>query len=190
MIELFVDTTSNCITIALNKNNVIDCRQQTSNMKHSYYVMNMIDNILKDNNIKVEDLTKIIVCNGPGSFTGIRVGVSICKTIAYVKKIPITTISSLELISLGRNGIVMQMDKEDNFYYGVYKDGNIIIEAYDKKDRILSLKDKYGVGYIKDPLKVDESLFLYCKNKSTLNPHSINPLYLKLTSAEIGLLND
>jgi len=52
------------------------------------------------NDIAKDEITKIIVVNGPGSFTGIRIGVTIAKVYAWTLKIDITTITSLEAMAL------------------------------------------------------------------------------------------
>ena len=51
-------------------------------------------------NLKAKDINKIIVVNGPGSFTGIRIGITIAKVFAWSLNIPITTISSLEAMAI------------------------------------------------------------------------------------------
>lgn len=201
MIELFVDTTSNLITVSLNKNGVINTKQQLSNMEHSNFVMVMIDNILKEDNITIKDVNKIIVCNGPGSFTGIRIGVSICKTIAYCLNIPITTISALEVMSINNDCLTLLHDNNNHYYYGFYKDNKIIKEGLDTLDNILNDKEVLGINkaYSKELYKdinttiynIDyKKIFEYCSNRTLVNPHHVNPYYLKLTSAQIGLLND
>ena len=53
--------------------------------------------------IDEQKLDEIIVVNGPGSFTGVRLGVTIAKTLAYTLNIPIKTISSLEVSSISNN---------------------------------------------------------------------------------------
>ena len=96
MNTLFISTFDKLITIALLKNGkLIDKLELVSNKNHSEFVMNMINDILNNNNIDTSFLNEIIVVNGPGSFTGVRIGVIIAKTLAYTLNIPIKTITSL-----------------------------------------------------------------------------------------------
>ena len=100
MYKLFISTYSELITIGLFKdNNLIMQKEKESEKSHSIYLVPMIDEILKGNNIECQDLSEILVVNGPGSFTGIRLGVTVAKTLAYTLNIPIKTISSIEAIS-------------------------------------------------------------------------------------------
>ena len=92
---LFIDTHDELITIALKNKDDIYEKQKLSEYKHSVYTMPMIEEIFNESNTDIKDLKKIIVVNGPGSFTGIRIGLSIAKTIAYALNIDIVTISSL-----------------------------------------------------------------------------------------------
>ena len=80
---LFIDTHDELITIALKNKDDLYVKTQESEYSHSIYTMPMIESIFKENNLNVKDLEKIIVINGPGSFTGIRIGLSIAKTMAY-----------------------------------------------------------------------------------------------------------
>ena len=92
---LFIDTHDELITIALKTKDDLYIKTKESEYSHSVYTMPMIAEIFDENNLDIKDLDKIIVVNGPGSFTGIRIGLSIAKTIAYALNIKINTISSL-----------------------------------------------------------------------------------------------
>ena len=59
----------------------------------------IIDSGLKELNLTLNDIDKVFVVNGPGSFTGIRVGVTVAKTIGWALKKDIIPVSSLELIA-------------------------------------------------------------------------------------------
>ena len=105
MISLFIDTSLADVSIALLKENKL-LSQIHNNIpgEHSIYVTKYIEDILKDNNLSPKDVDEIIVVNGPGSFTGIRIGVTIAKIFAYIRKIRIVTISSLKARAIGHNG--------------------------------------------------------------------------------------
>ena len=92
---LFIDTHDSLITVALKTKSKLFIKTQESEYSHSIYVMPMIKDLFEANKQNIKDLTQIIVVNGPGSFTGIRIGLSIAKTIAYALNIKINTISSL-----------------------------------------------------------------------------------------------
>ena len=96
MFSLFVDTHSSLITIALINEHEIIKSEKNSDKSHSIYVLPMINKILEENKLNLKNINKIIVINGPGSFTGIRIGLSIVKTIGYSLNIPVVTLSSLE----------------------------------------------------------------------------------------------
>ncbi|WLD93687.1 tRNA (adenosine(37)-N6)-threonylcarbamoyltransferase complex dimerization subunit type 1 TsaB [Alkalihalobacillus sp. AL-G] len=76
----------------------------TTNMKknHSVRLMPAIEELLKEVDIEPKELDRIIVAKGPGSYTGVRIGVTVAKTLAWSLNIPITGVSSLEV--LARNG--------------------------------------------------------------------------------------
>ena len=72
-----------------------------TNMKknHSVRVMPAIEQLLNDCDMKPTDLDKIVVAKGPGSYTGVRIGVTIAKTLAWTLNIPLVGISSLEVLA-------------------------------------------------------------------------------------------
>ena len=104
MFSLFIDTHDALISLALYKDGkFVDKKQKESTMHHSDYIMPMLVELLNDNNITVHDLSEILCINGPGSFTGVRLGVTIAKTLAYTLNIKIKVATSLEMYAVSSN---------------------------------------------------------------------------------------
>ena len=84
MKTLFIDSSRKSLSIALaNENKLLFVSNVNSYSKHSNYLMSEIQNIISNSNLTINDIDNIVVLNGPGSFTGIRVGVTIAKTLAW-----------------------------------------------------------------------------------------------------------
>lgn len=85
---LTIDTSSNKqISVGLIIDNKEDKIRQEIGQQRAQVVLSMIDNLLKKNNKKLQDLTAIRVEIGPGSFTGLRVGVAIANTLSFALNI-------------------------------------------------------------------------------------------------------
>ena len=83
MYSLFIDTHDIEIIIGLYKDGkIIDSVNVSAPRHHSELIMPNIRDIIANNKIDVKDLREILVVNGPGSFTGVRLGVTIAKTLA------------------------------------------------------------------------------------------------------------
>lgn len=152
-------------------------------------------------NIIPKDLDKIIVVNGPGSFTGIRIGITIAKTIAWALNINITPISGLIAMAISCNNDTYKMpliDARRGYVYGaIYdKDNNEVIkdshinlqelldkskdldiEAIINNDLDINIKKE---SYDPDILKIVK----HFEENDGINPHLVNPIYLKKTEAE------
>ena len=179
---LFIDTHDELITVGLKNVEELYLKTQESEYSHSIYTMPMIESLFKDNNLNVKDLKKIIVVNGPGSFTGIRIGLSIAKTMAYALNIDINTISSLTayLIS-NNNGEKRRAVIEDNkgYYISVFdeNDNNIVPEFYSENDEYSEYKT------VESKLDVNK-IIDYCKDMKSENPHFVNANYVKKIEVE------
>lgn len=178
---LFIDTHASLITIALKTSKNLFIKTQESESSHSIYTIPMIENIFKENNLDIHNLSKIIVVNGPGSFTGIRIGLSIAKTMAYALKISINTISSLKayLISsdIKDNKIAIIEDNKGYYISAFDKDNNTIVEECYKEENIYDYKE---VDY---KLNIDK-IIEYLKNEKSENPHFIKANYIKKIEVE------
>ena len=205
MISLLIDTSTSNLTVSIiNSDEVIYNYQETILSDMSSKLLPIIDNGLKENNLKLENIDKIFVVNGPGSFTGIRVGVTVAKTIAWALKKDIIPLSSLELMATttsSKKYIVPMIDaRRNNVFAGIY-DNNLNCIKEDKLisiEEISNLNSDYEfVSY--DNIKLEnvikpniDVLKIINKhiNDEGINPHNLNPNYLKLTEAEKNKLKN
>ncbi|WP_071461343.1 tRNA (adenosine(37)-N6)-threonylcarbamoyltransferase complex dimerization subunit type 1 TsaB [Bacillus massilinigeriensis] len=132
---LSIDTSNYVLGIGLYDGNAI-MGEYISNLKknHSVRVMPAIQTLMEECNTAPADLTKIVVAKGPGSYTGVRIGVTIAKTLAWTLNIPIVGVSSLEVLaaSAGRyfNGSISPLfdARRGQIYTGLYRFDNGGIE--------------------------------------------------------------
>src|SRR3954451_8207264 len=102
MTILAIDTSNYPLGVALIEDNQV-LGEYITNLKknHSVRIMPAIQTLMKDCERVPAQLTKIVVAKGPGSYTGVRIGVTIAKTMAWSLKIPLVGVSSLEILAAG-----------------------------------------------------------------------------------------
>ncbi len=136
---LAIDTSNQPMSIAIYENHK-PLGELTWNVKrtHSVQLMPSIQYMLNEVKLKPNDLDKIIVANGPGSYTGLRIGMTTAKTLAWTLKIPLVMISSLELLAANviySNGLVCPFfdARRGNVFTGLYRAnmGNLTVEESD-----------------------------------------------------------
>lgn len=204
MIELFIDTASSRIILALLKDHkIVSIYDEKNGHDLSTRIFPLLDELLKQSDIDLNDIDTIYVVNGPGSFTGIRIGVTIAKTVAWGLNKKIIPISELELMAttdFDGDYIVPMIDARRNASFaGIYdKKGNTYLtDRYIKNDDLMNLLpkdnentivsyDKYDFATVVPQVKL-ELIIERHRNDVPMNPHQINPNYLKLTEAEENL---
>ena len=196
MISLFLDTCNKNIVIGLLEDNkLIDKTVYINDNNLSEKLLPSIKELLDKNNIKVNNLNRIYVSVGPGSFTGIRIGLTVAKVMAWSLKIDIIPISSLEAIAStdsDYNYICPMIDARRGYVYASLYDkelNNIIKDQYIKQEDFTNLLKDYKyeiVSYESDnkPILNIEKIVAKHVNDKSINPHKLNPIYLKLTEAE------
>lgn len=124
---LAIDTSNSILGIALIDGNQV-MGEYITNLKknHSVRVMPAIETLLKDCDTVPKELDKIVVAKGPGSYTGVRIGVTIAKTLAWTLSIPLSGVSSLEALAAnGRyfNGLISPIfdARRGQVYTGLYE---------------------------------------------------------------------
>ena len=205
MIYLFIDTSISYPTISLVKDNKILFEfhdEIKSDM--SSKILPVIKDALSKNNLSLDLVDKIFVVTGPGSFTGVRIGVTIAKTIAWALNKKIIPLSSLEYMAstnTDKKFIIPMIDaRRGNVFGGIYDNNLNII----KEDSLISIDD------LLENINEDEfELVSYDSINNTvvpkpdvikiinkhlndigINPHEIKPNYLKLTEAEENRLKN
>ena len=202
MISLFIDTSTTNVSISLIKDGkILSLIEKDIPNMHSVYTTKFIRDALDEAGIDANDVDNILVVNGPGSFTGVRIGVTIAKTYGYLIKKDIIPISSLKELAISTNDkdIVMSIipANKSNYYVGVYdKEYNVLEEEkFMNKEMILALCNKYNpyivsisasvIGNYKiNKQKLDiVKITNYYLDKDKVNPHKLVPNYLKLPQA-------
>lgn len=131
---LAIDTSTNVLGVGIASNEKI-IGEYITNIKrnHSTRVLPAIDFLLKDCGMDIKEINKIIVANGPGSYTGLRIGLTIGKTLAWTLNIPIVGVSSLKLMAASAryfDGYISPvMDaRRGNIFTGLYeyKEGKLM----------------------------------------------------------------
>jgi tRNA threonylcarbamoyl adenosine modification protein YeaZ len=186
---LFIDTHDKNVLIILYKDGKIIIKEnlETKN-KHSEVAMPTIAKVLEDAEIDVSELNNIIVVNGPGSFTGERIAVTIAKTIAYGLSIPIRTIDALTILALGVDSDkkIVALEDRNGAFVGMFDSSYNTLEPlqYMNKSIYTEFKNNNEVNTLVD---VDyEKVYEYIMKHNSLNPHEVKPLYIKGISALDG----
>ena len=108
---LNIETSTDVCSIALSRNGrLIDIFEDTEGMNHARLTAYYIQEILKCNNLKVGELAAIAVSQGPGSYTGLRIGVSLAKGLCYAHHLPLIAVSPLMAMS---SWVAGNLDKAD-----------------------------------------------------------------------------
>lgn len=97
---LAMDTSNQALGVAILKDEEIVGEMVTNIAKnHSVRLMPAIDKLMREVNMTPDELDKIVVAKGPGSYTGVRIGLSTAKSLAWSLSIPVTGVSSLEVLA-------------------------------------------------------------------------------------------
>ena len=168
----------------------------------------MVKSLIDNTKTNVEDIDAFAVSVGPGSFTGVRIGVTIAKTYAWACKINVVPISTLKAYALSLDGYdyyVPLIDARRGYVYGAVYDKNYdasVKDTYVELDKLKSVADNLeNVVFISNdkfnletvPAKIDiQKIYNYYKDEEGVNPHALVPSYLKKTEAEekIGDIHD
>ena len=213
MLILGISTSSNIASVALSKD--AECIKElniNNNKTHSETLLPLINELLSETNIKLQDINLIACDNGPGSFTGIRIGISTVKAIAESLNIPVIAVSSLEGLAYNIHDsecICSLIDARNNqVYCGLFDSNHTLIGNYmaDDINTILPVinknKDILFVGdgavahkgllninnFRSDNLLHAKNINLCAFNKFSkgeiLSADSILPMYLRKSQAE------
>lgn len=179
MNSLIIDTHLNDILVFLLNDGKVLFKEEIYGKKNNSEVM--FPTIIKL--IDGKRIDEIIIINGPGSFTSVRLGVTIAKTLAYTLNIPIKTISSLETFAISSNSLNVAINDGNGCYIGMFDDNfNKISDfTYVSTSDYNNMAKVYNEEYVINPERVYEHL----KFTKPINAHGVKPLYVKKIGVEI-----
>lgn len=187
---LFIDSATTNLVVAIIINNKISYIFN-NNIGHdtSSQMMPVLSEAFNKANLKPQDINKIFIVTGPGSFTGIRVGLTVAKTMAYCLNIPIIPVSSLAVLASTTAGTALINARRGYVFAGSYDENlnNTFKDSYIPMDNNLKKPyisyDEFNFAVEKPKINILKVIKKY-ENCSPVNPHTLNPNYLKLTEAE------
>ena len=135
MKNLSIDTSSEiCGVSLLEDDKLIDDNSLNNGRTHSENLMPLIKEILDRNNIDLSGIDLISIVVGPGSFTGIRIGIATVKALAEVHEIKIADVTSLEALAENIVGDFIKIGlidaRNDQVYCGIFDRENNLLEKY------------------------------------------------------------
>ena len=192
MINIILDSSNRYLSVGLSEKEVIDSISYEAWQQQSEFIIPELDKLLKKNNFTRDDIGCVIVSKGPGSYTGIRLSISIAKVICLACKAKMITLSSLEVLQdLNKISICLMDARSGRSYISVYNKHDVILE-----DQIMNNIDvmnyinthkEYTVCGDTKYLKIDsykaDIIFnmneLAKLSESLSDPLSAKPIYLK-----------
>lgn len=195
---LFINSaTTNLVVAILVDGKITYLYDNNDDKDTSSKIMPVIDEAFKKSKIVPKDINKIFVVNGPGSFTGIRVGLTVAKVMGYSFNIPVIPVSSLEFMCSGYDEDVLALiDARRGYVYaGGYDNNlnNVYSDRYVKFEYNSSFKyvsyDKFDFNVLFPKFNLLKIIMKH-ENDSLISVHNVNPNYLKMTEAEEKRKND
>ncbi len=197
---LAVDTSNKNLTVVIKRNGVeYRYNDAECGVNHSVALMPCIEDLAKQAGLDFNELDFIACVVGPGSFTGIRIGVATVKAMCFVYNKPCLSVTSLDTLAYNKFGKVLALidAKHNGFYACGYQDGKVVVQAeYMMRERVIELAKEYAPvsfapvdGLSVEVVSVVDGLIKAVEsNLDKVNDdlETLSPLYLRKSQAEEG----
>ena len=192
MVTILLDSSNTNLSVGIAKDNIfLDYISYEAWQRQSEYMIVELNKLLEKHNIKKEDITDVMVAKGPGSYTGVRIAITIAKTIAVALNAKLYAVSSLRVEKNGDIPSICLINARSNrSYAGVYQGQEILLnDCIMKNDEVMKyIADHPGYSVcgdtkylnvegiasntMKEMLDLKDSL-------ESINPLSLKPVYMK-----------
>lgn len=216
MLTLAIDTSTNVLSVALLRGEtVLTALTEPTKNNQSEILMSRISELMQTCNLTPSVLEKIVVAVGPGSYTGIRVGVAAAKSLAYALDIPIVGVSSLEVMA----HLLFECGTDDDLvaalidarrgtvFAAVYDSGGALEVAaghFELKVLLEKIPSEKSISFVGDETLASKAQWVrseqaldqnkavvaakLAKSKAAcVDVHGLVPNYLRKTEAELNL---
>lgn len=214
---LHIDTSNQPLSVSITDGDSV-LAEFNSGMRinHSITLMSQVESLLNYTGLTMKDIEGITIAHGPGSYTGLRIGVTAAKTLAYTLDIPLYSVSSLAALAatvrMHEFLLIPVFDARRNYVYaGMYRFKGVKLEMIEE-DQYISideLNEKLKLQHLPyiflgmDAVKLESSLkgpVFYCIPRSAemrrlvdtndpVNVHAFEPTYLRISEAERNWLS-
>lgn len=193
MFIILLDSSNTSLTVGLAKDDVLlESVSYEAWQSQSEHMIPELDNLLTKHKVERNQISEVVVAIGPGSYTGVRIAITIAKTIAAVLDCKVYTISSLRCQKDRKSPSICVINaRSGRSYFGVYEDDKILVDdcilTNDKVLEYINEHPSYSVcgdtAYLGiDGVKPDitrELLELKKYVKPVDNPLAVKPVYMK-----------
>lgn len=143
MLTLCIDTAYKYLTVALIKDDkIVDSISLECFKKQSEEVFVYLDELFKKANINKNDIDSLCISKGPGSYTGVRIAMTIAKVLCQVKSLKLYSISTLRLYAGNKKNTMVVMDaRASRAYVGIYDEDKCLLQDQAKPLDEIDTKD-------------------------------------------------
>lgn len=196
---LAIDASGDLIVAAKNEDVIITRYLKGCNTKHSLTLMPYVEECLNQSGLALNQLGFFVVVTGPGSFTGIRIGVSAVKALAFSNDKKVLPLTSFDLLAYSDNApdnaLCLIDAKHGNYYAAGYKNKKITLNAcFLSKEQLEDYKDEYKFVCL-DDINSENGCFkadiisglknaVNAKYNELTDEENVFPLYVKKSQAE------
>ncbi len=192
MITILLDSSNTSLSVGIAKDGkLFDFISYEAWQRQSEYMLPELDKILNRNNIAKEDISDVVVAIGPGSYTGVRIAITIAKVMATALNIPLYGVSSLRVQKDDNKPTVSLINaRGGRSYFGVYQGNEIIVEDCIKtNEEALAYINEHSTYSISgdtrylalESVKYNtlQQMINLKDNLTESNPLTIKPVYMK-----------
>ena len=193
MFSFLLDSSNTSLTVGLAKDDVLlESISYEAWQTQSEHMIPELDKLLNKYNVQRNEISDIVVAIGPGSYTGVRIAITIAKTIAAVLPVKLYAVSSLRCQKDGKNPSICVINaRSGRSYFGVYEDDKVLVEdmilTNDKVQEYIAKHPDYVVcgnaSYLgingKEPDIAKELLTIKKVISPVADPLAVKPVYMK-----------
>ena len=193
MFTILLDSSNTSLTVGLAKDDILlESISYEAWQTQSEHMIPELDKLLDKYEVARNQISDVVVAIGPGSYTGVRIAITIAKTIAAVLPVKVYTISSLRCQKDGKNPSICVINaRSGRSYFGVYEDDKVLVEdmilTNDKVQQYINEHPDFVVcgnaTYLgvngKQPDIAKELLSLKKVVAPVSDPLAVKPVYMK-----------
>ena len=192
MITILLDSSNTNLSVGIARDNLLlEYISYEAWQRQSEYMIPELDKLLSKYNVSRDEIKEVMVAKGPGSYTGVRIAITIAKTIATALDAKLYAVSSLRVQKACKNPSICLINaRSGRSYIGVYEGNKVLLEdQIMKNDEVLKYINDHpsysvcgDVRYLGLEIKETNNILEMLSLKDALdevNPLSLKPVYMK-----------